>query len=59
VINLSPAKLAITALAAGAMLIIQNWDDVAPVIKRHGLKWIRLPRHLAAGKLFWAVLACI
>lgn len=33
VINLSPAKLAITALAAGAMLIIQNWDDVAPVIK--------------------------
>lgn len=33
VFNLSPAKLAITALAAGAMLIIQNWDDVAPVIK--------------------------
>ncbi|MDM3203897.1 phage tail tape measure protein [Citrobacter sp. Cf097] len=33
VINLTPAKLAITALAAGAMLIIQNWDDVAPVIK--------------------------
>ncbi|MCK7288550.1 phage tail tape measure protein [Enterobacter bugandensis] len=33
VINLSPAKLAISALAAGAMLIIQNWDDVAPVIK--------------------------
>jgi TP901 family phage tail tape measure protein len=33
VINLSPAKLAITELAAGAMLIIQNWDDVAPVIK--------------------------
>lgn len=33
VINLSPAKLAITALAAGAMLIINNWDDVAPVIK--------------------------
>lgn len=33
VINLSPAKLAITALAAGAMLIIQNWDDVALVIK--------------------------
>lgn len=33
VINLSPAKLAITALAAGAMLIIQNWDDVAPVVK--------------------------
>ncbi|MCM7770980.1 phage tail tape measure protein [Enterobacter asburiae] len=33
VINLSPAKIAIAALAAGAMLIIQNWDDVAPVIK--------------------------
>lgn len=33
VINLSPAKVAIAALAAGAMLIIQNWDDVAPVIK--------------------------
>lgn len=33
VINLSPAKLAITALAAGAFLIINNWDDVAPVIK--------------------------
>ncbi|MBW4237743.1 phage tail tape measure protein [Enterobacter roggenkampii] len=33
VINLSPAKLAITALAAGAMLIIENWDEVGPVIK--------------------------
>jgi TP901 family phage tail tape measure protein len=33
VMNLSPAKLAITALAAGAFLIIDNWDDVAPVIK--------------------------
>ncbi|WP_320726054.1 phage tail tape measure protein [Enterobacter ludwigii] len=33
VINLSPAKVAIAALAAGAMLIIQNWDDVAPEIK--------------------------
>lgn len=33
VINLSPAKVAIAALAAGAILIIQNWDDVAPVIK--------------------------
>lgn len=33
VINLSPAKVAIAALAAGAMLIIQNWDDVGPVIK--------------------------
>lgn len=33
VINLSPAKVAIAALAAGALLIIQNWDDVAPVIK--------------------------
>lgn len=33
VINLSPAKLAIAALVAGAMLIIENWDDVAPVIK--------------------------
>lgn len=32
VINLSPAKLAIAALAAGALLIINNWDDVAPVI---------------------------
>ncbi len=59
VINLSPAKLAISALAAGAMLIIQNWDDVAPVIKAAWLKWIKLPRRLAAGKLFWAVLACI
>ncbi|HEY3982905.1 phage tail tape measure protein [Cedecea sp.] len=33
VVNLSPAKVAIAALAAGAMLIIDNWDDVAPVIK--------------------------
>ncbi|EBP0014077.1 phage tail tape measure protein, partial [Salmonella enterica] len=33
VINLSPAKVAIAALAAGALLIIENWDDVAPVIK--------------------------
>ena len=33
VINLSPAKLAIAALAGGALLIIENWDDVAPVIK--------------------------
>ena len=33
VINLSPAKIAIAALAAGAMLIIENWDDVGPVIK--------------------------
>lgn len=33
VINLSPAKLAIAALAAGAMLIIDNWDEVGPVIK--------------------------
>lgn len=33
VINLSPAKLAIAALVAGAMLIIENWDDVGPVIK--------------------------
>ncbi|HGA2745946.1 TPA: phage tail tape measure protein, partial [Enterobacter roggenkampii] len=33
VINLSPAKVAIAALAAGAMLIIENWDDVGPVIK--------------------------
>ncbi|WP_343530272.1 phage tail tape measure protein [Yokenella regensburgei] len=33
VINLSPAKVAIAALAAGAMLIIENWDAVAPVIK--------------------------
>lgn len=33
VINLSPAKVAIAALVAGAMLIIENWDDVAPVIK--------------------------
>ncbi|MCR2507233.1 phage tail tape measure protein, partial [Salmonella enterica] len=31
VINLSPAKVAIAALVAGAMLIIENWDDVAPV----------------------------
>lgn len=33
VINLSPAKLAIAALVAGAMLIIDNWDEVGPVIK--------------------------
>ncbi|EEG2497363.1 phage tail tape measure protein [Salmonella enterica] len=33
VINLSPAKVAIAALVAGAMLIIENWDDVAPVIR--------------------------
>ncbi|EEJ2565835.1 phage tail tape measure protein [Salmonella enterica subsp. enterica] len=33
VINLSPAKVAIAALVAGAMLIIEDWDDVAPVIK--------------------------
>lgn len=32
-LNLSPAKVAIAALVAGAMLIIENWDDVAPVIK--------------------------
>ncbi|EKP2076231.1 phage tail tape measure protein, partial [Salmonella enterica] len=34
VINLSPAKVAIAALVAGAMLIIENWDDVGPVIKK-------------------------
>ncbi|HEY3982922.1 phage tail tape measure protein [Cedecea sp.] len=33
VMNLSPAKVAIAALAAGALLIIDNWDDVAPVIR--------------------------
>ena len=33
VINLSPAKLAIAALAGGALLIINNWDEVAPIIK--------------------------
>lgn len=33
VINLSPAKVAIAALVAGAMLIIENWEDVDPVIK--------------------------
>lgn len=33
VINLSPAKIAIAALVAGAMLIIENWDEVGPVIK--------------------------
>ncbi|TNV14900.1 phage tail tape measure protein [Buttiauxella sp. B2] len=33
VMNLSPAKVAIAALAAGAMLIIENWDTVGPVIK--------------------------
>lgn len=32
--NLSPAKLAIAALAAGAMLIINNWDQVGPVVKQ-------------------------
>lgn len=34
VMNLSPAKLAIAALAAGAMLIINNWDQVGPVVKQ-------------------------
>lgn len=34
VMNLSPAKLAIAALAAGALLIINNWDRVGPVVKR-------------------------
>lgn len=33
VMNLSPAKVAIAALAAGAMLIIENWDSVGPVVK--------------------------
>jgi TP901 family phage tail tape measure protein len=33
VMNLSPAKALIAALAAGAMLIIQNWDQVGPVVK--------------------------
>jgi TP901 family phage tail tape measure protein len=33
VMNLSPAKVAIAVLAAGAMLIIENWDTVGPVIK--------------------------
>jgi TP901 family phage tail tape measure protein len=33
VMNLSPAKVAIAALAAGALLIIDNWDTVGPVIK--------------------------
>ncbi|WGZ68791.1 phage tail tape measure protein [Serratia sp. K-E0102] len=33
VMNLSPAKLAVAALAAGAFLIIENWDQVGPVIK--------------------------
>ncbi|ELY2861665.1 phage tail tape measure protein, partial [Cronobacter sakazakii] len=41
VINLSPAKLAITALAAGAMLIINNWDQVGPVIKQ---VWVEVDR---------------
>lgn len=34
VMNLSPAKLAIAALTAGALLIINNWDQVGPVIKQ-------------------------
>lgn len=34
VMNLSPAKLAIAALAAGALLIINNWDQVGPVVKQ-------------------------
>ncbi|MCQ5469682.1 phage tail tape measure protein [Pantoea brenneri] len=34
VINLSPAKLAIAALAAGALLIINNWDQIGPVVKQ-------------------------
>lgn len=34
VMNLSPAKLAIAALAAGAMLIINNWDQIGPVVRQ-------------------------
>ncbi|ELY2553003.1 phage tail tape measure protein [Cronobacter sakazakii] len=34
VMNLSPAKLAIAALAAGALLIINNWDQIGPVVKQ-------------------------
>ncbi|WP_370426286.1 phage tail tape measure protein [Pantoea vagans] len=34
VMNLSPAKLAIAALAAGALLMINNWDQVGPVVKQ-------------------------
>lgn len=34
VMNLSPAKLAIAALAAGALLVINNWDQVGPVVKQ-------------------------
>lgn len=34
VMNLSPAKLAIAALAAGALLIINNWDQVGPIVKQ-------------------------
>lgn len=33
VISLSPAKLVIAALVTGAMLIIENWEDVRPVIQ--------------------------
>ncbi|WP_223811735.1 MULTISPECIES: phage tail tape measure protein [Pantoea] len=33
VMDLSPAKLAIAALVGGAYLIIDNWDQVGPVIR--------------------------
>lgn len=33
VFNLSPAKLAIGVLVAGAVLIIDNWDEIGPVVK--------------------------
>ncbi|MBL5911225.1 phage tail tape measure protein [Enterobacter asburiae] len=34
VMNASPAKILITALAAGAYLIIQHWDEVGPVVMK-------------------------
>lgn len=34
VFNLSPAKIAVAALVAGAVLIVENWDTVGPVIKQ-------------------------
>lgn len=46
VMNLSPAKVAIAALAAGALLIIDNWDTVGPVITSVWQEIDRVVQHL-------------
>lgn len=58
VINLSPAKLAIAVLASGAMLIINNWDDVAPVIKEVWQEVDSVAQAMGDGKPYWVVLGC-